>query len=263
MPFDERWFYGDTFFIIDPWMWLLMGSAVVFARSSSRLSMAGWVILGSGMTALVTTASQVPVVAKWLWIAGITAIVWLRVRKHSHSCENRPIKGSIPPTRVARTALVLFGTYLGWMLIASTLTSAGVERWLEERGEQVVTVMPKPLPADPFLRHGVAETEEYYYLFRYRMSAWGGKGTFELRHEPVPKPEPDPVIEAALKAGQVRGLVNWMRFPVFEKEQLEDGWLVRIKDLRFVEPGEGERDNGSGIGIGIVRLDRELNPVEE
>ncbi len=32
MPFSDRWYYGDALFIIDPWMWLLLGGSVVFAR---------------------------------------------------------------------------------------------------------------------------------------------------------------------------------------------------------------------------------------
>lgn len=32
MPFDTRWFYGDTLFIVDPWMWLSLGLGVWLAR---------------------------------------------------------------------------------------------------------------------------------------------------------------------------------------------------------------------------------------
>lgn len=32
MPFSERWFYGDTLFIVDPWLWMLFGVGVVFGR---------------------------------------------------------------------------------------------------------------------------------------------------------------------------------------------------------------------------------------
>lgn len=31
-PFDWRWFYGDTLFIIDPWMWLILALGVWLAR---------------------------------------------------------------------------------------------------------------------------------------------------------------------------------------------------------------------------------------
>jgi inner membrane protein len=31
-PFDWRWFYGDAVFIIDPWLWLVLGAGVWLAR---------------------------------------------------------------------------------------------------------------------------------------------------------------------------------------------------------------------------------------
>jgi inner membrane protein len=32
MPFSGRWFYGDTLFIIDPWLWLALGFGVMLSR---------------------------------------------------------------------------------------------------------------------------------------------------------------------------------------------------------------------------------------
>jgi len=44
MPFDGRWFYGDTLFIVDPWMWLLLGLGLGFSRGgrdrAARLGLA-------------------------------------------------------------------------------------------------------------------------------------------------------------------------------------------------------------------------------
>jgi inner membrane protein len=31
MPFSGRWFYGDTLFIVDPWVWLALGTGVLLA----------------------------------------------------------------------------------------------------------------------------------------------------------------------------------------------------------------------------------------
>ncbi len=70
MPFSERWFYGDALFIVDPWMYLLLGGAVVAARvlarrgrsASGRAARAGLaaaavyvaVMLGSNLVARAT-----------------------------------------------------------------------------------------------------------------------------------------------------------------------------------------------------------------
>jgi inner membrane protein len=32
MPFSGRWFYGDTLFIVDPWVWLALGTGVALSR---------------------------------------------------------------------------------------------------------------------------------------------------------------------------------------------------------------------------------------
>lgn len=38
MPFSDRWFYGDTLFIIDLWVWLALGLGVFLSRRSERRS---------------------------------------------------------------------------------------------------------------------------------------------------------------------------------------------------------------------------------
>jgi inner membrane protein len=36
MPFDSTWFYGDSLFILDPWLWLLLGAAWLVGRRFRR-----------------------------------------------------------------------------------------------------------------------------------------------------------------------------------------------------------------------------------
>lgn len=49
MPFSGRWFYGDTLFIVDPWMWLALGLGVLLSRrvGGPRPARAGlWLAFG-------------------------------------------------------------------------------------------------------------------------------------------------------------------------------------------------------------------------
>ncbi len=32
MPFSGRWYYGDAVFIVDPWLWVMLGAGVLWAR---------------------------------------------------------------------------------------------------------------------------------------------------------------------------------------------------------------------------------------
>lgn len=36
MPFSGRWFYGDALYILDPWLWLALGSGVILTRIRAR-----------------------------------------------------------------------------------------------------------------------------------------------------------------------------------------------------------------------------------
>jgi len=37
MPFSSRWLYGDTLFIVDPWVWLALALGIHFSRRRERL----------------------------------------------------------------------------------------------------------------------------------------------------------------------------------------------------------------------------------
>jgi inner membrane protein len=41
MPFRDRWLYGDTLFIVDPWLWLVLGTGVILSRPSRTAAKRG------------------------------------------------------------------------------------------------------------------------------------------------------------------------------------------------------------------------------
>src|SRR5690606_41039625 len=79
MPFDRRWFYGDALFIIDPWVWLLLGATVFLAGAWSVRARIRWVVLAALATTLVV-ATPIPGAAKLTWSAGLAAILTARRR---------------------------------------------------------------------------------------------------------------------------------------------------------------------------------------
>ena len=36
MPFSERWFYGDALYIVDPWLYLILGLGLVAGQEEPR-----------------------------------------------------------------------------------------------------------------------------------------------------------------------------------------------------------------------------------
>jgi inner membrane protein len=242
MPFDGRWFYGDSLFIIDPWMWLLTAAAVVMADARARWSIAGWIVLGLAGTGLVFFSGLVPFPVKALWGVGVASIVFLRVRAVR----------SVPVERVATVCGVLLGLYLVGMFAGSRLAASQVAQWMRQRGTQVESVMAGPLPANPFVRDVIVLTPGQYEFVEVNWLA-GPVGPFRVSHPPVTRDMSHPAVQAALKAPRIRGFSNWLRFPTHQLEQTEGGYRVVIQDVRYSR-------TRNLIGTATVELDSQLQP---
>ncbi len=233
MPFSGRWFYGDTLFIVDAWLWLLMSVTVVLAYSQTRGAQVLWIGLALATTALVTGASFVPLAAKLIWCLGVVVIFVLRLRK-------------LPQSRHGILALACLGAFAVYLI---TITAGNhyaqnrVKAWvMKHHGESLNDAMIGPLPANPFYREVVAVSATHYYGLR--VPAFHDD-EIEERFAPVPIPKPDPIIQKALQNPDIRGFVNWMRFPVYDVQKVEDAYRVVIRDLRYVRP---DQEDGQGIG---------------
>ena len=246
MPFNDTWFYGDSLFIIDPWLWLLAGAGVVLARSQSWRSIGAWVVLGTAITALVVSADMVPLAGKIVWMTGIGAIALARWTGR--------YRIAVQP--FAFTMLIAVLLYIAFMVAGARFTAMHARAHLATQGVEATEVMANPMPARPLLRTGVAASQTHYYLFEVN---WLRPASFVLTSEPVRIAPPDRIAEAALRLPEVQGLRGWMRFPAYEVRRRDDGWRVFIRDLRYVHP---EAENSPGIGMAVVDLDEHLQVVE-
>jgi inner membrane protein len=247
MPFDGRWFYGDTLFIIDPWMWLVLAATVVFAHSRAWFSLSLWALFGLGASALITFTEAVPTGAKILWWILLSAVVLLRWRKVEEQAV--PWYG--------RGAVVLLCLYLAAMMGGNGQARHGVATWLEEQGVVVEDMMTGPMPANPLSREVLAVSATEYHFVRVILRP-GRSPLIEQAYAPVSRPQVDPIISAVERAESVRGLMNWIRYPHYEVTALDDGYRVRIQDMRYARPGQDAR-----LGEATVRLDADLREVQE
>ncbi len=141
MPFDGRWSYGDTLFIIDPWVWLFLGGVAFLAWSRRILALIAWVLFGSFASWLILDTGMVPVLVRWLWLAGIVGLVAVRliVKPSMKTLET-----------VARVALVVMVLHMGVNLIANIPVRAEVRAQVDAAGlEPAIDVMVAPIPANP------------------------------------------------------------------------------------------------------------------
>lgn len=224
MPFDGRWFYGDTLFIIDPWFWLLTGASVLLGFSYTKRSISIWSVLTILATALITFGPS-PVGAKILWAVAVLALAMLR-RSKKQAFE----------THAARFGVATLILYIG--MVFALARSAENKHW--EANPDAINVQSNPQPANPFSHRIVIERKKGYEVHEH------GEVRTILRGDVA-----HPSVQKALIDPKIRGFVNWMRFPQYEIEKRPEGDLVRINDIRYVEPGQETR----GIGRTEILID--------
>lgn len=245
MPISDRWFYGDTLFIVDPWLWLILGGATALAWTRSRTGMAITALTAAIMTAIMWGNPLVPVWARAAWGTGLVG--WLMLRWW------------LPLEHVrlaARVGVALAVLYVGAGIAGSRVAEARVRELAHQRGWNVDRVAAMPQPVDPTRRIVIAVTPQRYWFVPVGLIP-----TARVAPDPeaVDRGPFDGVVEAALTAPQVRGTRGWLRFPSYEVETREDGtYRVLIRDARFAV---GDRP-GFGV-VAVVELDRDLRPLRQ
>ena len=242
MPFDGTWFYGDTLFIVDPWIWLMLGGTGFLAYSRSRRALLGWSAFWMFASYMVLTSDLVRLPAQVFWLVGLFLLFALR--RLSARWTGAGMEGS------ARVALALAGCYLVACMAANAPARAEVRAHLASLNiGPVGPVMVGPFPANPFRGTVVAETPTAYYLGRWN---WLARPRFEFERDSIQRQAPGPAVTAASRSPEARRFLSWARFPYFEVSSDASGYIVRFGDARYASLGRGP------VGVVTVPLDKDL-----
>jgi inner membrane protein len=250
MPFDGRWFYGDAWFIVDPWVWLVLGGVLCLMHSRAWWSLVAWVALAILASRLILTQPLVPPFARAAWIAGIAAIIVARAAGFAAPRREREVECAV------RAALAVVAAYMVISLAANLPARAEVRAALAAQGiGPIERVMVGPAPADPFAGHVVAVTADAYHVGRWH---WLRDPRFEPSGRRIPRPSPaDPIFAAAARAPDAQQFLTWSRFPYVIVQTgasaTSPGYAVHFRDARY--PGR------EGILGPTVVLDGALRPV--
>lgn len=194
MPFSGRWYYGDTLFIVDPWVWLMLGAGVLASRWRER--MARRHAHGPARTAGPRSAAP----------AGLCS----------------PVRDFAP----ARLGLILTAVYVAAMgaLTMASRRMAGATLPAEAR------LMIEPVPVLPMLRRYVVDHGDRYergvVLLFPRPGVTPGM-------EVVEKGDRLPGVAAATETPDGRAFLGWARFPVFSAVRQGPVTAVTVGDARY------------------------------
>jgi len=124
-------------------------------------------------------------------------------------------------------------------------------------GADPIRVSAYPHWLDPFRWYGVAETRDFFatMLVDSSLAEVDPEGRMRIQR----KPEETPVTLAAKRSYLGRVYLDWAQYPIAETEQVERGYLVRFRDLRYYDPNQTRRSFLSAA----VELDHNLNVVSE
>jgi inner membrane protein len=100
-PFSWRWFYGDSVFIVDPWLWLMLGSGIWLTRRRQvRTPVRGALVFATAYIVLMLVSTHTA--------RGIIERVWREMRKASPVAL---MVGPVPITPFTREVIVDAGDH--------------------------------------------------------------------------------------------------------------------------------------------------------
>jgi membrane-bound metal-dependent hydrolase YbcI (DUF457 family) len=241
LPWNGRWFYADWVFIVDPYIWLVLGGAAFLLTATTRFKTSAWAVLGSFVTALILLAARQQTmdggalsVAGAAWVAGILFLIALRV----FGAEKRARQST------AIAALALVAIYWGGLALvhraahANTLAIAGDVA--NRHGEKFIRAATMPMLATPLRWQAVAETDRAIYRFSVGVKSQGTVARVD-EVDRFEKPTGQAAEIVALAEGDRRAqvLLGFARFPLAKVADTNctGRTLVQIADLRYTEPG--------------------------
>jgi inner membrane protein len=222
LPFNGRWFYGDMVFVVDPWMWLILGGAAMWLTTNGGARILVWSLIGISMALLVAFALQqpsdrfpvtIPLTVRIIWFAGLALVIFGSLRGWGHKGE-----------KVARYALLFLMLYWGGMWLAKQTALDQTRAALP--AENITALSVWPTPANPLVWHTVASNSETIYASYVNL---GGSRT-AWQESPVLEPR---FVEALKSSPRTSTFMNFARYIISNVEENADGYTVTLRDVRF------------------------------
>jgi inner membrane protein len=236
LPWSQKWSYGDLIFIVDPYLWLILGGAAFLLTAQTRVFKFMWAGIAAVLTFLVVASprsSMLPhpwlIAVLWIMVL-LTLIVLFVINAHERWGK-----------RIAFAAFALVLCY--WTVLAFAHARA-LARGSEEatrvasaNGEVVGRLAAMPRLANPFRWDFVFDTDRATYRFDVGVIERTSIGN-TVRYA-KPTGELKAALDAIAQQKPVRVFLGFARFPVL---QLSDHdcvtrTLVQLADLRYTEPG--------------------------
>ncbi|HWO00881.1 MAG TPA: metal-dependent hydrolase [Blastocatellia bacterium] len=221
VPFSSRWFYGDLVFVVDPWIWLILGSAVVWLTATDGARTFVWLVVGIIASLVVAFALRtpseqltvIPNTARAMWFGGLALILtgalfgWRRAGP-----------------KLARYSLFFLALYYGGMWMAHQSAMRQAQASLSDSNVELLAVWPTPV--NPLRWQAAGTTDRSLYLGDINL------GTKQSEWLELSKLD-SKFIEPLSKSAEARAFLNFVRYVSANIDERPDGYTLELRDLRF------------------------------
>ena len=221
LPFSPRWFYGDIIFVVDPWVWLILGSTVVWLTTTNSGRAFFWLVIGIVLSLVMMLALQtpangltpLPTIARVVWFIGMGLIIVGALLGLGRKGE-----------RLARYSLLILAMYYGgmWMAHQSALKQAANP----PPAESVRQIAAWPTPANPVLWQAAAASDDTAFMRTLQLITHEG----EWRKQPALDAK---FVEALRQSRDGRVFLDFARFYSASVDESSSGYIITLRDLRF------------------------------
>jgi membrane-bound metal-dependent hydrolase YbcI (DUF457 family) len=221
LPFNSRRYYGDLIGIADPWLWLMLISALYLAAGSRTIKV---LLIGLALLA----AALILFSAGWF-----VALIWIGTLGVASGIGRLMRRRGVNPARLALAALVLYLCGIALMRERVRTQATEVAPELIPGVVQKIDVLPGRPGAFNRWTVVVVTADKYYFA---------EAGAHDWRKEP-PKLEEfqknlgHPCFEKALADREIAAMFRFARYPSVSIRETSEGCTVSLRDLRYARRG--------------------------
>src|SRR5262249_25503333 len=146
-------------FVVDPWMWLILGSSLVWLITGSNLRVLVWTIIWIILSLIMALALHepssrfpftIPLAVRIIWFVGLAFIIYVALHDWGRF-----------GAKLARFSLLALAIYYASMWMARQTAVEQVQNSLP--ADNVRSVAAWATPANPLVWQAVAATDEKVY----------------------------------------------------------------------------------------------------
>jgi inner membrane protein len=232
-PLSSRWFYGDLVFVADPWIWLILGAAIVWLTTTDLMRATAWLTIGLIASLLVALSYSNPTEfdpaiatsARLAWFLGLALVA-----------VGLALRWGRAGAKLVKWSLFLLALYysLLWMAHQAAKQQASSSPPAPDVREFNIW----PTPANPMMWKSVAAARGRIYIRFINLGAiqlirpatplsadetgWRQMSTLDQKF-----------VDALRGSYQAHIFLDFARYPWAVVEEREDGYEIKMRDARF------------------------------